>query len=120
VIALALASLSTLTASAQHSPASVAGAVRDTAGRPLAGAQVVVVGTRVVAKTDSLGRYEFDSLAAGPTRLRALILGYLSKEQSTVLAPGERTKLDFRVVPIPLSDGGNVVRSVPLEQADTE
>jgi hypothetical protein len=117
--ALALIGLSTGAASAQQPVAGIEGTVRDTAGRPLAAVLVLIVGTRMATRTDSLGRYEFDSLAAGPARLRTAIIGYVSKEQSAVLTAGERTTLDFRVVPTPVSDPGNVVRSVPLEKADS-
>jgi carboxypeptidase family protein len=119
VLTLALAGLSPCMASAQHPPASVAGTVRDTSGRPLSAVQVWVVGTRMMARTDSLGRYQFDSLAAGPARLRTLIIGYVSQERSTTLTAGERATLDFRVAPPPVSDPGNVVRSVPLQKADS-
>jgi protocatechuate 3,4-dioxygenase beta subunit len=120
VLTLALAGLSARVASAQHLPARVAGTVSDTAGRPLAAAQVWVVGTRAMVRTDSLGRYEFDSLAAGPARLRTQIIGYVSQEQSTMLTAGERATLDFRVAPLQLGDPGNVVRSAPLEKADSQ
>jgi hypothetical protein len=119
VMALALIGLSTGAASAQHPLASVEGTVRDTAGRPLAAVQVFIVGTWMATRTDSLGRYEFDSLAAGPARLRTAIIGFASKEQSTVLTAGERRTVDFRVAPSPVSDPGNIVRSVPLEKADS-
>lgn len=120
VLTFALAGLAARVASAQHPPASVAGIVSDTAGRPLTGVEVWVVGTRTMMRTDSLGRYEFDSLAAGPARLRAAIIGYVSQERSTTVTAGERAILDFRVIPPQVGDPGNVVRSVPLEKVDSQ
>jgi hypothetical protein len=119
IIALALAGLSTA-AAAQDAPASVMGTVSDTVGRPLPAAQVWVVGTQMTTRTDSLGHYRFDSLVAGPARLRTMILGYFSTQQSTVLTAGQRTTLDFRVASTPVSDGSSVVRSVPLEKGDSQ
>jgi hypothetical protein len=119
-ITLGLCGLLARAAFAQGSPARVAGTVRDTAGRPLAAVQVWVVGTKLVAQTDSLGHYQVDSVPGGPARLRTAIAGYVSIERATVLPAGEGATLDLRVVPLPLSDGGNVVRSVPLEQADSQ
>jgi protocatechuate 3,4-dioxygenase beta subunit len=120
VLMLALAGLSARVASAQHPPASVAGTVSDTTGRPVAAVQVWVVGTRTMMRTDSLGHYEFDSLAAGPVRLRIAIIGYVSQEQSTTLTAGERVTLDFRVASLRLAHPSNVVRTVPLEKADSQ
>jgi hypothetical protein len=105
---------------AQSQLASIAGTVRDTTGHSLAGVQVWIVGTSHMVLTDTLGRYELDSVVAGPVRLRTGILGYVSTQLDTVLIAGQRATLDWRVVPSWFPDGGNTVRTVPLRKADSQ
>jgi Ca-activated chloride channel family protein len=58
----------------------ITGHVRGAAGVPLAGAQVTVVGTSFMAKTDGTGAYTVASVPVGAYTLRAELAGY---------APGE-------------------------------
>ena len=98
---------------------SITGTVRDTTGRPLADTQVFLVGTRFITRTDSLGRYELDSLPAGPARVGAAIIGYTFQEQRAELGPGERRTLDFRMVARDLPDPGNTVRAIEPVHSDS-
>jgi hypothetical protein len=64
------------------------GIVRDTAGRPLSGAQVMLEGSRFQARTDSSGSY---SISADPGSHTVLFrhLGYEPQEKRTRLVRGE-------------------------------
>jgi Ca-activated chloride channel family protein len=79
-LVLALALLTAATAG--HAPVgSIAGTVRDSAGGPIANAQVFVVGTAFNALSDSTGRYRLADVPVGTYTLRAAFIGY----QNTVL-----------------------------------
>jgi Ca-activated chloride channel family protein len=54
----------------------ITGHVRDSAGAPIANAQVSVVGTSLRTATDSSGAYVFESVPAGTYALRAQFIGY--------------------------------------------
>ncbi len=54
----------------------IAGHVRDAGGAPLANAQVIVVGTRLAAVTNSSGAYLISAVPAGTYLLRAQLIGY--------------------------------------------
>lgn len=73
------------------------GVVRDTEGRPLAGARVVFMVKLVVlaVHADAAGRYAFDTLPSPPWRRLAGAPGYESF--SDPLTPGTRDAGDFRL-----------------------
>jgi outer membrane receptor protein involved in Fe transport len=61
----------------------VSGVVTDAESRqPLAGATVVITGTRLGAAADASGRYEITGVPIGSYTLRASFLGYTSVQQS--------------------------------------
>src|SRR5438034_548119 len=78
----------------------VTGVVKDrTTAAPLAGAQVTVVGTRLVAVTDAAGGFALDGIPVGTVTLRARTIGYGSGEQAVSVATGEATTADFELQP---------------------
>src|SRR5689334_9615396 len=96
-----------LTAIAVASPLSapagvgrIAGHVRDAAGQPLAGAQVVVVGTRFTAVTDRGGAYGIESVPEGAYSLQARFIGYTPLELHGVrVSSGATSTADFALQP---------------------
>jgi Ca-activated chloride channel family protein len=63
----------------------VEGTIRDTAGAPIANAQVIVVGTAFQALSDSAGRYRLADIPVGRHTIRAAFIGYKSTQVTEVL-----------------------------------
>ncbi len=107
---LVLVSALTSRAAAQHRGPSVAyGTVRDTAGAALGGAYVAVVGTTLRTQTDAAGHYRFDAAPPGPPVppgrwvVRAAWIGFAPASHTLELASGDSARLDFALVPSPVS-----------------
>jgi TonB-linked SusC/RagA family outer membrane protein len=82
----------------------ITGAVTEVgSGRPLAGAQVNVIGTTLGASADDQGRYRIAGATAGTVRLRARLVGYSAVERSITLEEGKPATADFTLATIPLS-----------------
>lgn len=83
-------------ASAQQAATGITGRVTDAAtGQPLAGAQIVVVGTNLGALTNSSGVYVIRGVTPGTVAVRALIIGYAEQTQQVGVVAGETASLDF-------------------------
>ena len=54
----------------------ITGTVRDSTGKPLAYANVIVVGTSLGAMTDDAGRFRIRKIPAGAYTVKAVVLGY--------------------------------------------
>jgi len=76
---------------------SVFGAIRDSAGHPVASTSVVLRGLSRGTITDSLGHYHFDSVPAGPVLLLVRRVGYRGVQKDTVVAAGQQLWMDFVV-----------------------
>jgi len=81
-------------------PASAAGSITGTvragtAATPLAGVNVIAVGTSFSATTDSGGHYAIAGVPAGAYRLRARALGYTPGDATVVVQEGQETVADF-------------------------
>lgn len=80
--------------------ASLAGTVRDSAGRAIAGAIVEVRGADVTdssAVTDTEGRFAFGGLPAGTFPVVARAMGFAANEEAADLRPGESATLAMRL-----------------------
>jgi Ca-activated chloride channel homolog len=114
-----------LTAIAVASPLSapagvgrIAGHVRDAAGQPLAGAQVVVVGTRFTAVTDRGGAYGIESVPEGAYSLQARFIGYTPLELHGVrVSSGATSTADFALQPSSVRLNAVVVEAAPAKAA---
>jgi len=60
----------------QDSAASVAGRIRTDKGQPAVGALVQVMGSQLMARSDSQGRFDVRGLSVGPAHLRVSALGF--------------------------------------------
>lgn len=81
--------------------ATLAGTVRDSLGRPLAGALVRVVGTHRQAATSPAGAFRLDSLPAGAVSVTVHADGYdamatLAASRRIELPAGRTTRMDLR------------------------
>ena len=85
---------------APHDTASaVMGTVTDSAGTPLAGAEVYVVTSGRAGRADGTGRYAVGELLQGPTRLRARIPGWEPADTEITLAPHSAATMNFVLRP---------------------
>jgi protocatechuate 3,4-dioxygenase beta subunit len=92
-----------LTAAPETSGAALQGFVRDSAGRPMANARVVVVGTALVAVANAAGCYRIENIPAGAATVRGSFVGYAPVTvQDVALSQGTTTQLDLRLVAVPV------------------
>ncbi|HEU4699305.1 MAG TPA: TonB-dependent receptor [Gemmatimonadales bacterium] len=75
--------------------ATVSGRVTSTAGAPLAGADVAVNGTALVARTDSAGRYRLENVPGGERALEARLVGYASAVRTLYVPAAGEVTTDF-------------------------
>ncbi|HEY8484305.1 MAG TPA: TonB-dependent receptor [Longimicrobiales bacterium] len=78
-------------------PARILGTVTTEGGQPIAGANVVVVGTGRGALTDAQGRYVINDVPAGTHQVTASLIGYASVTQQVTVVPGGSATLDFQL-----------------------
>ncbi|HEX6807560.1 MAG TPA: carboxypeptidase regulatory-like domain-containing protein [Gemmatimonadaceae bacterium] len=75
--------------------ARLTGVVADTAGHPLAGAQIQVVGVPGGANTDEQGRFQMATLPAGSWDVEVHRIGFWPNRFSVVLHPDQTTTATF-------------------------
>lgn len=76
----------------------VRGSVRDgVTGRPLQGAQVMIVGTSQGALSNDQGQFLLLNVPVGTQSVRVLYIGYRTDEQTLEVAAGETASLDFQL-----------------------
>src|SRR5688572_24098779 len=66
-------------------------------GEGIAGATVLIVGTRTGAIADSAGAYVVTGVTAGDIRVRARFIGYTDTEQAVTVRDGETSTVEFRL-----------------------
>ncbi|MEO7456689.1 MAG: carboxypeptidase-like regulatory domain-containing protein [Gemmatimonadaceae bacterium] len=91
-----------MTAATAHAQ-SVTGFVRDSAGRPLSGADVAIEALSRHATTDPNGRYLIADIPAGLRLVRARMLGHAAVANLVKLAAGETKTMDFSLERVPLT-----------------
>ena len=94
ILVLLLALLATSTAGAQGTGRLV-GAVTAEGGRPIAGANVVVVGTGRGAVANDSGRYSIAGVPVGTHQVQARLIGFTPLTQQVTIADGQTTTQDF-------------------------
>ncbi len=101
---------------AAQDPATVAGTVRDSAGRPLARAVVAVPRAGRTTLADASGGYRLVALPPGRLVIEVRLLGYHPARDSVLLAPGDSATLDFTLRPSALDVPGVVVTAAKRSQ----
>jgi TonB-linked SusC/RagA family outer membrane protein len=82
----------------------ITGRVTDeAAGRPIAGARVVLVGTAIAAQTNADGRYRIVDVRPGPVTVRVSAIGYAAVSRPITLAAGEEHVEDIGLTLQPYS-----------------
>jgi hypothetical protein len=89
--------------------------VTDTAGRPVAGAEVQVVGTSIRGSTDEAGRVALLSIPAGKAVLRLRRLGFAEMTIPISLTPGATPEARYRMTPVAAEVAKVVVRASELK-----
>jgi TonB-dependent SusC/RagA subfamily outer membrane receptor len=78
----------------------ITGRVADsTAGRPLAGANVAIVGTQHTTVTRDDGGFVLSGVPAGTHTLRASMIGYAPQQQEVTVAEGATVTVEFSLPP---------------------
>lgn len=108
-----IAVLMTGTLSAQ-SVGKIAGAVHDAkTGKPLAGANIIIVGTMFGAAADVNGEYYILNIPPGKYELRASMMGFEQMKMVDVIVNiGRTTHIDFKLTETVLEVGEVVVQAV--------
>lgn len=101
-LAVAAASLLGLSA-AQAQVAVVTGVVHEAKGAPIFGAEVLVDGTELQARTDSLGRFRIQGAPLAAVRISARRLGYKVEALYVTLGSERDNVVDIRLDPLPQS-----------------
>ena len=75
----------------------IVGTVTTDAGQPLAGANVIVVGTPLGAVTGNAGQYTISGVPAGARQVQARRVGYAPITRPVAVTAGQPTTADFRL-----------------------
>jgi hypothetical protein len=104
ILANALAAVLAAGAFAQAAPIPLAllgGVVRDSAGQPIAGAQISLRAGTASTRTDSAGAFTLSDIEPGARRVLFRRLGYASVEYNWAARSGERTEVTVSLRAIP-------------------
>jgi hypothetical protein len=99
VSAVMLAGVLTTPLAAQRPMQTVRGVVRDTAGAPLPGADILLGSRKAV--TNELGVFRIDSLPVGEYPLTIRMVGYEPVRSRVAVVAAEPTELEYLMVPTP-------------------
>jgi TonB-linked SusC/RagA family outer membrane protein len=80
--------------------------------RPLGGAQVAVVGTSRVTRTDAAGRYTLSGVPTGAQRVVTSLVGYAEGSVNVTVAAGMTASANFSLTPSAVQISGIVVNAV--------
>ena len=76
----------------------ITGYIKDAAnGNPLAGANVIIVGTSIGTAADGNGKYKIANVNAGDYIVKAAYIGYLESIDSLSIAGDKNIELDFNL-----------------------
>jgi len=87
-------------APAASQAATLMGAVRDTAGRPIPGGEVLGLTSRRLTVASTTGRFLFSDLAAGPEVFVIRALGFRPERLAVALAPGDTIEIEAVLQPV--------------------
>lgn len=77
--------------------AGIQGNITSENGEPMIGVTVLLKGTTIGVTTDINGHFKLTSLKAGKYTVVVSYLGYITKEESVTVSPGEKTTLSIQL-----------------------
>ena len=81
----------------------ITGYIKDAAnGNPLAGANVIIVGTSIGTAADGNGKYKIANVNAGDYIVKVAYIGYLESIDSLSIAGDKYIELDFNLIYTPI------------------
>ncbi len=99
---------------------SVAGTVRDEAGAPLPGINVVLAGTTLGDATDLNGRYQIRQIPPGAYTVQASAIGFQTEQQPATVEAGGTATVDFVLQDVTLRGDEVVVTAARRAQRFSE
>lgn len=96
----AVTAIAALTQAVASQPATLKGAVRDTAGRPIPGGEIFSLTSRRLTVASTAGRFLLSDLAAGPEVFVIRALGFRPERLAVALAPGDTIEIEAVLQPI--------------------
>jgi TonB-linked SusC/RagA family outer membrane protein len=97
----------------------IAGAVTDQAGQPVAGARIAIVGTTLVGLTKADGQYVISNVPAGAATVRIALIGYAAVSRSVTVVADETVRVDAALTQAPFTLDA-IVTTATGEQAKRE
>ncbi|HEY8484012.1 MAG TPA: carboxypeptidase-like regulatory domain-containing protein [Longimicrobiales bacterium] len=98
-VLLMLALLPSSPAFGQQGTGRIVGQVTSEGGAPLAGANVVIVGTQIGTLADQDGRYALPGVPAGTHQVQASLIGYATQTMTVTVGAGGTAEANFRLAP---------------------
>jgi TonB-linked SusC/RagA family outer membrane protein len=99
----------------------VAGQVTDKSNQqPVAGAQVMIVGTSLQARSGREGRYAIAKVPTGQLQVQVRLIGFATATQPVTVAAGETATLDFALTPAAVPLDVVIVSATGQEQLKRE
>lgn len=105
-------------AQVQSSTGAIEGRVIDaTASIPLAGAEVVVLGSAISQTTDASGRFLLAGVPSGTHVVEARMSGYAPRQETVTVVAGQTARVDFVLGPVAVRMDSLLVTGTPNVQA---
>jgi hypothetical protein len=95
LVALLFLGATTVSSAQQPTGGTITGVVRDSAARPISGADIVAHPGELRTRTDSDGRFVFSGLSPDKYKVRARRLGYAPDEWDVSLSKGGRVEIQL-------------------------
>lgn len=105
----------------QAQQGTIAGQVTDKSNQqPVVGAQVLVAGTTLQARTGRDGRYTVSKVPSGQYTVQARLIGYATGTSSVTVAPGQTASADFALTAAAVPLDAVVISATGQEQQKRE
>ncbi len=89
-----------------------------TTGQPIAGVQVVIVGTQLGTLSSAEGRFQIGAVPEGQHTVRAVLMGYQADDQVVRVQSGSTTTVTFSLTQTAVQIEGLVVTALGIERQE--